>query len=41
VTEAGGAVALPGGDRLNLEMRSRAVAARSPQLAQRLRQGFD
>ena len=30
VTEAGGAVALPGGDALDLEMRSRVVAARSP-----------
>jgi myo-inositol-1(or 4)-monophosphatase len=36
VEEAGGAVALPGGATLDLEMRSRAVAARSPQLAERL-----
>lgn len=36
VGEAGGAVLLPGGDRLDLEMRSRAVAARSPELAERL-----
>jgi myo-inositol-1(or 4)-monophosphatase len=36
VEEAGGAVALPGGDGLDLEMRSRAVAARSPELVERL-----
>jgi myo-inositol-1(or 4)-monophosphatase len=36
VEEAGGAVALPGGDRLDLDMRSRAVAARSPELVERL-----
>lgn len=36
VEEAGGAVALPGGDGLDLEMRSRAAAARSPDLVERL-----
>jgi myo-inositol-1(or 4)-monophosphatase len=36
VREAGGAVALPGGDGLDLEMRSRAAAARSPELVERL-----
>ena len=36
VTEAGGAVALPGGDALDLKMRSRAVAARSEELVSRL-----
>jgi myo-inositol-1(or 4)-monophosphatase len=36
VEEAGGAVTLPGGDKLDLGMRSRAAAARSPQLAERL-----
>jgi myo-inositol-1(or 4)-monophosphatase len=36
VEEAGGAVALPGGDGLDLEMRSRAAAARSPELVERL-----
>jgi fructose-1,6-bisphosphatase/inositol monophosphatase family enzyme len=36
VEEAGGAVALPGGDTLDLEMRSRAAAARSPELVERL-----
>jgi len=40
VHEAGGAVALPGGDGLDLEMRSRAVAARSPQLVERLLRSF-
>ena len=36
VEEAGGAVALPGGDGLDLEMRSRVAAARSPELVARL-----
>jgi myo-inositol-1(or 4)-monophosphatase len=36
VTEAGGAVALPGGDELDLEMRSPAAAARSTELLERL-----
>jgi myo-inositol-1(or 4)-monophosphatase len=36
VTEAGGTVALPGGDTLDLDMRSRVVAARSAELAERL-----
>jgi myo-inositol-1(or 4)-monophosphatase len=36
VTEAGGAVALPGGDALDLEMRSRVVAARSDELVEQL-----
>lgn len=36
VAEAGGAVALPGGDALDLEMRSRVVAARDPQMLERL-----
>jgi myo-inositol-1(or 4)-monophosphatase len=36
VAEVGGAVALPGGDALDLEMRSRAAAARSPELLERL-----
>jgi myo-inositol-1(or 4)-monophosphatase len=36
VAEAGGAVALPGGDTLDLEMRSRAVAARDPGMAERI-----
>jgi myo-inositol-1(or 4)-monophosphatase len=36
VKEAGGAVALPGGDRLDLEMRSRAAAGRSAELVERL-----
>lgn len=40
VTEAGGAVELPGGDRLDLEMRSRALAARSPELAEHLLETF-
>jgi myo-inositol-1(or 4)-monophosphatase len=36
VAEAGGTVALPGGDALDLEMRSRAVAARDAEMADRL-----
>jgi myo-inositol-1(or 4)-monophosphatase len=37
VSEAGGAVALPGGDTLDLAMRSRAAAARDSALLERLR----
>ena len=40
VREAGGAVALPGGDALDLEMRSRALAARDPDLLGRLQSVF-
>jgi myo-inositol-1(or 4)-monophosphatase len=40
VKEAGGAVALPDGDRLDLKMRSRAAAARSPELVERLLASF-
>jgi myo-inositol-1(or 4)-monophosphatase len=40
VTEAGGAVALPGGDALDLEMRSPVLAARSPELVDRLQAGL-
>jgi myo-inositol-1(or 4)-monophosphatase len=40
VREAGGAVALPGGDSLDLEMRSRALAARSPDLVEQLMERF-
>jgi myo-inositol-1(or 4)-monophosphatase len=40
VTEAGGTVALPGGDALDLEMRSRTFAARSPELLERLTGAF-
>ena len=36
VAEAGGAVALPGGDALDLEMRSTAVAARDARMLERL-----
>ena len=36
VTECGGAVAFPGGDTLDLEMRSRVAAARSEELVERL-----
>jgi myo-inositol-1(or 4)-monophosphatase len=36
VREAGGTVALPGGDALDLEMRSRALAGRSPDLVEQL-----
>jgi myo-inositol-1(or 4)-monophosphatase len=36
VTEAGGAVALPGGDALDLSLRTRAVAARDAALLERL-----
>jgi myo-inositol-1(or 4)-monophosphatase len=40
VAEAGGAVALPGGDALDLQMRSRAFAARSPELLARMTERF-
>jgi hypothetical protein len=33
-------VALPGGDALDLEMRSRTFAARSPELVERLAERF-
>jgi myo-inositol-1(or 4)-monophosphatase len=40
VSEAGGTVALPGGDTLDLTMRSRVLAARSGELADRLTAAF-
>jgi myo-inositol-1(or 4)-monophosphatase len=40
VKEAGGSVALPGGDALDLEMRSRALAARDPEMLARLVETF-
>jgi myo-inositol-1(or 4)-monophosphatase len=40
VREAGGAVSLPGGDALDLQMRSRVYAARSDELVERLAAGF-
>lgn len=40
VGECGGVVALPGGDALDLEMRSRALAARDGELLERLQAGF-
>jgi len=40
VREAGGTVALPGGDALDLAMRSRTFAARSPELADELQRRF-
>jgi myo-inositol-1(or 4)-monophosphatase len=40
VTEAGGAVAFPADDELSLEMRSRVLAARSPELLERLTATF-
>lgn len=40
VGEAGGAVALPGGDALDLRMRSRVFAARSSELVERLVDSF-
>jgi myo-inositol-1(or 4)-monophosphatase len=40
VTEAGGAVALPGGDTLDLEMRSTAIAARDAALLEQVRAAF-
>ena len=40
VTETGGAVAFPAADDLSLEMRSRVLAARSPDLLERLQGTF-
>jgi myo-inositol-1(or 4)-monophosphatase len=40
VREAGGTVALPGGDELDLRMRSRVFAGRSVELVERLRVAF-
>jgi myo-inositol-1(or 4)-monophosphatase len=40
VKEAGGSVALPGGDALDLDMRSRALAARDPKMLARLTATF-
>jgi myo-inositol-1(or 4)-monophosphatase len=40
VSEAGGTVALPGGDALDLDMRSRVLAARSAELLERLSASF-
>jgi len=40
VTEAGGAVAFPADDELSLNMRSRVLAARSPELLERLTATF-
>jgi myo-inositol-1(or 4)-monophosphatase len=40
VREAGGTVALPGGDALDLDMRSRVLAARSAELLERLSAAF-
>jgi myo-inositol-1(or 4)-monophosphatase len=40
VVEAGGSVALPGGDALDLQMRSRVYAARSAELVGRLEDSF-
>jgi len=40
VTEAGGKVALPGGDALDLQMRSRVLAARSDELVERMAASF-
>jgi myo-inositol-1(or 4)-monophosphatase len=40
VQEAGGTVALPGGDALDLEMRSRCLAARSPELLELIAERF-
>jgi myo-inositol-1(or 4)-monophosphatase len=40
VTEAGGAVSFPADDQLSLEMRSRVLAARDPELLERLRSTF-
>jgi myo-inositol-1(or 4)-monophosphatase len=36
VTECGGSVAFPGGDALDLDMRSHVTAARSPELVEQL-----
>jgi myo-inositol-1(or 4)-monophosphatase len=41
VREAGGTVALPGGDALDLQMRSRCLAARSPELLERVAERFE
>jgi myo-inositol-1(or 4)-monophosphatase len=40
VREAGGTVALPGGDALDLDMRSRVLGARSAELLERLSAAF-
>jgi fructose-1,6-bisphosphatase/inositol monophosphatase family enzyme len=40
VREAGGTVTLPGGDALDLEMRSRVFAGRSAELVERLGAAF-
>jgi myo-inositol-1(or 4)-monophosphatase len=40
VREAGGSVSFPEADRLDLEMRSRVLAARDPQLLERVRDAF-
>jgi myo-inositol-1(or 4)-monophosphatase len=40
VSETGGALALPGGDALDLRMRSRVFAARDPELLERLQRSF-
>jgi myo-inositol-1(or 4)-monophosphatase len=40
VSETGGALALPGGDALDLRMRTRAFAARDPELLERLQRSF-
>jgi myo-inositol-1(or 4)-monophosphatase len=40
VTEAGGAVSFPADDELSLEMRSRVLAARAPDLLERLQSTF-
>jgi myo-inositol-1(or 4)-monophosphatase len=40
VTEAGGAVSFPAADDLSLEMRSRVLAARDPDLLERLASTF-
>ena len=40
VYETGGALALPGGDALDLQMRSRVLAARDPEMLERLRRSF-
>ena len=41
VREAGGSVALPGGDALDLDMRSRALAARDPATLKRVADAFE
>jgi len=40
VREAGGVVSFPHADALDLEMRSRVLAARDPELLARVRDGF-